>query len=47
MADTLSRVVCGTALPAPATALTLDVTRLTSSVYTVRCAAATARLVVE
>ena len=47
VADALGRVVRQAALPAPATALTLDVTGLASGVYAVRCAAATARLVVE
>ena len=47
MTDALNRVVRRAALPAQATALTLDVTGLAPGVYTVRCAAATARLLVE
>jgi hypothetical protein len=43
MADALGRA----ALPAQTTTLTLDVTGLAPGVYTVRCAAATTRLVVE
>lgn len=47
VADALGRVVRQAALPAQTTALTLAVTGLAPGMYTVRCAAATARLVVE
>ena len=47
VADALGRVVLKTTLPAQTATLTLDVAGLAPGVYTVRCAAATARLVVE
>ena len=47
VADALGRVVRRAALPAQTTTLALDVAGLAPGVYTVRCAAATARLVVE
>ena len=47
VADALGRVLLNTTLPAQTATLTLDVTGLATGVYTVRCAAATARLVVE
>ena len=47
VADALGRVVRQAALPAQATALTLDVAGLAPGVYSVRCETATARLLVE